>query len=142
MTATITNDVAPAITRSFGLSVVACPDAPLVAGGRYHSVMLRRDGTVLEWSSFTPPRRRLDPTGARTDRRPRGGGGRRPLPRPVHGWHRPGLGDNSGGLLGNGGTDTPSRPVRVVGLTESIAFVAAGDFSLALRKGGTVWAWG
>jgi alpha-tubulin suppressor-like RCC1 family protein len=85
-----------------------------VAAGGSHSLALRVDGTVFAW------------------------------------------GDNSYGQLGNGSPITPgplpdsSRPVQVgtrigrktILLSQVAAIAAGGDFSLALKKDGTVWAWG
>jgi alpha-tubulin suppressor-like RCC1 family protein len=50
---------------------------------------------------------------------------------------------NDHGALGDGTTTDRSTPVQVSGLSGVITQVAAGEaFSLALRSGGTVWAWG
>jgi alpha-tubulin suppressor-like RCC1 family protein len=48
------------------------------------------------------------------------------------------------GQLGNGehGPPTTYLPVAVKGLTEVVAITATEDSSYALRKNGTVWAWG
>src|SRR6185312_1716263 len=57
-------------------------------------------------------------------------------------------GDNLNGELGNNTTNNDSTPVQVHGpgnvgyLTGIIAIAAGQQFSLALRKDGTVWAWG
>jgi alpha-tubulin suppressor-like RCC1 family protein len=61
-------------------------------------------------------------------------------------------GSNYEGQLGNGGLDSRStpginpkpsfRPVAVAGLTEVVQISAAGRHALALRKDGTVYAWG
>lgn len=61
----------------------------------------------------------------------------------VWGW-----GDNSAGQLGNGSTEESSVPVQVRGaggsgfLKDIIAIAAGTRYGLALRKDGTVWAWG
>ncbi len=51
--------------------------------------------------------------------------------------------NNSHGELGNG-TFTPPPPAvsEVAGLTDIVAISAGGDYSLALKRDGTVWAWG
>ncbi len=46
------------------------------------------------------------------------------------------------GFLGNGSNTDSLVPVQVSGLTGVLAVSAGGDFSLALRNDGTVWAWG
>jgi len=53
-------------------------------------------------------------------------------------------GDDFGGQLGNGArTSTISNiPVQVLGLTDIIAIAGGFWHSLALKKDGTVWAWG
>jgi alpha-tubulin suppressor-like RCC1 family protein len=52
-------------------------------------------------------------------------------------------GDNEFGQLGNGTTSTAQvTPVQVSGLTGVTKIAAGGNFSLALRSNGTVWAWG
>jgi alpha-tubulin suppressor-like RCC1 family protein len=51
-------------------------------------------------------------------------------------------GYNGAGQLGNGGTNTQSTSVQVLGLSD-VASVAAGAIhSLALKSDGTVWSWG
>jgi alpha-tubulin suppressor-like RCC1 family protein len=52
-------------------------------------------------------------------------------------------GSNSNGQVGDGTTTPRLTPVRVPGLTDVVAAVAGtGNFSLAVREDGTVWAWG
>lgn len=52
-------------------------------------------------------------------------------------------GRNNCGELGNGTSGTHSnRAVQVSGLTNVIEIAAGEDFSLALKKDGTVWSWG
>ncbi len=52
-------------------------------------------------------------------------------------------GSNSNGQVGDGTTTPRLTPVRVPGMTDVVAAVAGtGNFSLAVRGDGTVWAWG
>ena len=52
-------------------------------------------------------------------------------------------GSNGYGQLGNGSADNWSYvPVQATGLTDIIAIAANGHISTALKKDGTVWAWG
>jgi alpha-tubulin suppressor-like RCC1 family protein len=52
-------------------------------------------------------------------------------------------GYNQGGNLGVGHTGTYQlTPAPVLGLSDVVAIAAGYDFSLALRRDGTVWAWG
>jgi alpha-tubulin suppressor-like RCC1 family protein len=54
------------------------------------------------------------------------------------------VGGNEHGQLGNGkqSTDLTVEPIQVEGLQDMISVAAGDDHSLALRKDGTVWAWG
>ncbi|WPB75748.1 hypothetical protein KYC5002_42990 [Archangium violaceum] len=50
---------------------------------------------------------------------------------------------NNNGQAGDGTTTPRLTPVRVPGLTDVVATAAAtGNFSLAVRENGSVWAWG
>ncbi len=54
-------------------------------------------------------------------------------------------GSNSKGQLGNGVIDNPPlvpTPQQVGGIGNVVAVAGGGDFSLALKGDGTVWAWG
>jgi alpha-tubulin suppressor-like RCC1 family protein len=52
-------------------------------------------------------------------------------------------GENQFGQFGNGTTaDSQPTPVQVRGLTGVTKIAAGGNFNLALRSDGTVWAWG
>ena len=80
---------------------------PQIATGAGHTVALRYDGTVWAW------------------------------------------GYNANGELGNGGTANIYSPIQVLGgatgkqyLEDIIQIAAGSNYTLALRKDGTVWAWG
>jgi len=122
-----------------------------IAGGFWHSLALRRDGTVWGWG-WNP----YGQLGSGTTDRGR--------PRPVQavglkgaislaaGWsHSIALrsdgtvwawGDNWSGELGDGTTEDRLTPGQVRGLTEVVAIAAGGDHSLAVKRDGTVWSWG
>jgi uncharacterized repeat protein (TIGR01451 family) len=52
-------------------------------------------------------------------------------------------GDNTFGELGNGTTTNSLVPIQVGGgFTGAVAIAAGGDLSLAMKSGGTLWAWG
>jgi alpha-tubulin suppressor-like RCC1 family protein len=120
-----------------------------IAGGLYHSLALRSDGTVWAW-------------GFRNDYGLRGVG---ETPAQVSGltgvvavasgaddglalrsdgsvW---GWGSNESGQLGVGDTANRLTPVHVGGLTNVVAISGSRGFpeySLAVRSDGTVWGWG
>jgi alpha-tubulin suppressor-like RCC1 family protein len=121
-----------------------------IAGGAYHSLALRNDGTVWSWgyngsgelgngnnTNSTIPVQVSGLTGItavacgnsfslalRNDST-------------VWAW-----GGNLEGELGNGANTGSFLPVQVSGLTKVIAIAGGVHHSLALRKDGTVWTWG
>jgi len=80
--------------------VLNLADVTAVAGGYWHSLALRNDGTVWAW------------------------------------------GFNGDGELGNGTNAGSNVPVQVMNLTGVIAISGGYFHSLALKNDGTVWAWG
>lgn len=133
-----------------------------IAGGGFHSLALKSDGTVWAWgydedgelgnnsiaSSSSVPVQvvRSDGTGMLTGVVAIAGGGYHSLAlrsRTVLAW-----GWGFFGQLGNNGTAAVSAPVQVVGAggtgrLTSVAAIAGGTYhSLALKGDGTVWAWG
>ncbi|MFN8516972.1 MAG: S-layer homology domain-containing protein [Chloroflexia bacterium] len=82
-------------------------DVIAIAGGSFHSLALKADGTVWAWGH--------DCCGQ--------------------------LGDGTVGD-GAGGTGDRATPVQVAGLTDVVAIAAGFIHSLALKRDGTVWAWG
>ncbi|NMO13423.1 hypothetical protein HPC49_08670 [Pyxidicoccus fallax] len=127
-------------------------DEALFSAGEFHAVSLRPDGTLLAWGR--------NGWGELGD----GTATRRDVPVPVPGltgvvaiaagaYHTVALkqdgtvwtwGLNEWGQLGIGETapDTRLVPTQVQGLSEVTAIDAGRHHSVALRRDGTVWAWG
>ena len=82
------------------IQVMNLADVAAIAGGYWHSLALKNDGTVWAW------------------------------------------GFNGNGELGNGINANSNVPVRVMNLTGVIAISGGYFHSLALKNDGTVWAWG
>jgi len=123
-----------------------------VATGDYHTVALKDDGTVWSWGyngqgqlgsgSTIDSDNPIAVTGL-TNVIAVAAGGRHTLALKSDGtvWA---WGYNYYGQLGRAPynfTDS-STPVQIYGLTDVIAIAAGGKRSLALKKDGTVWAWG
>ena len=132
--------------------------AQVIAAGGYHSLALRRDGTVLAWGYNAFGQLGIGVSGYGTDQ---------PYPRQIDGLaeivavaageqhslaldragHVWAFGDNQYGQLGDGTTEQRDAPVMVLDgagapLAGVIAIAAGGYHSLALRADGTVLAWG
>ena len=145
---TATNSAIP--VQAMGLN-----DVVAVAAGSVHTVALKRDGTVWTWGSNS--RGQLG-DGTSTGRR---------TPVPVNGLlnvrngvvaiaagegHTVALqgdgtvwtwGLDNVGQLGDGTPGgTQFLPVQVPGLSGVITVAAGGNYTVALRDDGTVWAWG
>jgi alpha-tubulin suppressor-like RCC1 family protein len=122
-----------------------------VGAGESHSLAVKPDGTVWTWGWNSlgqlgrPPINVNSPTPAQvgiTDVVAVAGAR----------WHSLALkrdgtvwswGNNYDGELGNGTTGPPQlSPVQASGLTDVIGIGAGVSFSVALKRDGTVWAWG
>ena len=133
-----------------------------IAGGDYHSLALRSDGTVWTWGENVYGELGNDTlSGSETPVQVLGSGGSGYLTGVVAiagiGFHSLALrsdgtvwawGDNGYGQLGDGTTTNSETPVQVLGaggsgyLTGIVAIAGGMYHSLALRNDGTVWTWG
>jgi len=121
-----------------------------VAAGSYHSISLKKDGSVWAWGD-----NRFGQLGDGTTIN-------KNIPIQVLGLsnvtmidsfciHNLALkedgsvwawGYNGYGQLGDGSTTSRSSPVKVSGLSSVIMIAVGDDYSLALKEDGSVWAWG
>lgn len=115
-----------------------------IAAGSHHSVALKNDGTVWVWGGQNRADRLLTPR--------RLAGLSQIVAISVGGWYSLALKDDgtvwAWGVIANGEQDDDTmnevirKPVQIKGLT-NVAGIAAGMWhALALKKDGTVWAWG
>jgi alpha-tubulin suppressor-like RCC1 family protein len=157
---TTSSDTPVQVVGPGGSGVLA--NAVAIAGGEYHSLALRSDGTVWAWGFGADGELGNGMTTySDTPVQVAGTGGSGYLTGVVAiagGWqHSLALksdgtvwawGDNYNGQLGNGTTTSSDTPVQVVGpggsgtLTNVVAIAGGGYYSLALKNDGTVWAWG
>jgi len=121
-----------------------------VAGGQFHSIVLKNDGTVWAWGSNANgqlgngtsvdsliPVKVSNLTGIKAI----ASGDSHNLALASNGtvWA---WGYNGSGQLGNGSFTSASIPVQVVGIFNVSAVAAGGQRSLVLKQDGTVWDWG
>ncbi|WP_285442674.1 carboxypeptidase regulatory-like domain-containing protein [Candidatus Brocadia sp. AMX2] len=125
-------------------------DVAALAGGRFHSLALKSDGTVWAWGqndsgqlgngtagNSTVPGQVKNLSNVIAIERGRSHSLAAKSDGTVWGW-----GDNSYGQLGNGATSNSTVPVQVKNLSD-VAVIGGGGFhSLGLKSEGTVWAWG
>ena len=139
--------------RSSPVSVVGgITDWVQISAGNSHTSALRANGTAWGWgrNNFAAlgdgtTTSRLSPVsvvGGFTDWVQISAGGNHTTAIRSNGtaW---GWGFNNYGRLGNGGTNTVSSPVSVVGgFTDWVQITGGYEFSAAVRANGTAWAWG
>ena len=132
-----------------GMQSFSC--TPTISGGGYHSLALKKDGTVWAWGhneygqlgDGTQTLGRLTPVQV--------SGLSGVIAIAAGEYHSLALksdgtvwawGGNYEGQLGDGTTNNKLTPVQVSGLSGVIAIAASYRHSLALKSDGTVWAWG
>lgn len=122
-----------------------------LAGGGWHSLAVKADGSVWAWGSNANGQVGIPPAGGNkttpssvtgvSDGIAVAGGNDHTLALKRDGtvWA---WGKNANGQLGNGNTTQQNSPVQVISLTNVVG-IAAGQFhSVALKNDGTVWIWG
>ncbi|MBM2834368.1 MAG: Branched-chain amino acid transporter, amino acid-binding protein [Candidatus Brocadiaceae bacterium] len=133
------------------VQVSGISDVVAVAGGMYHSIALKSDGTVWTWGWNN-----FGQLGNGTK------GTNEYIPIQVNdlsnvtaiaaSWYWSfalksdgtlwGWGYNAWGQLGDGTRNDRSSPIQSGGGLSDIIAIAGSDFTLVLRKDGTVWGWG
>ena len=138
-------------------------DAVDVSSGDDHSLALTRDGSVYAWGAGTDGQLGIGPMPV-IQFRTRTPAPMRFMPVPVRvpdlgavkaiagrrpafagapqGRHRPRLGLQPDGEVGDGTTMNGDRPTLVLGVRDAIAIAASPALSLALLANGTVMTWG
>jgi RHS repeat-associated protein len=144
---TYTYDQANRLTASSGGSGSA---AGLIAGGQYHSLAVRNDGTVWAWGYNADGELGDGTTTGRTTPVQASGvsgatavaaGDLHSLALTTGGTVRS-WGSNAFGQLGDGTTTGRTTAIQVTGLSGATAVAAGNYHSLALRSDGSVVAWG
>jgi alpha-tubulin suppressor-like RCC1 family protein len=115
-----------------------------IAAGSHHSVALKNDGTVWVWGGQDKANRSTTPR-----RLP---GLSQIVAISAGGWYSLALKDDgtvwAWGSIANGDEDDKTmnevikKPVQIKGLTNVVSIAAGLWHSLAIKKDGTVWAWG
>ncbi len=121
-----------------------------VAGGGYHAIALKTDGTVWTWGyngkaagDGTTAAERTTPVQVKglVDVAAIAGGGYHTIALKADGtvWT---WGYNGNGQLGDGTAADRTTPVQVKGLVDVAAIAGGGYHTIALKTDGTVWTWG
>jgi alpha-tubulin suppressor-like RCC1 family protein len=120
------------------IKVQGLSNAISVSAGDQSVVVLKSDGTVVDWGGSYSKGGQVELTNVVSIAA--GGNHSLALKRDGTVWA---WGHNDEGILGNGTLkNSIEKPVRVKNLTNIIAIAAGYSHSLALRSDGTVWAWG
>ncbi|OLD64987.1 MAG: hypothetical protein AUI47_03400, partial [Acidobacteria bacterium 13_1_40CM_2_68_5] len=133
------------------VQAVNLTNAVAVVAGNWHSLALKKDGTVWAWGYNDSGQLGNGTTSTNPTSTPVqvsdligivaiAAGGYHSLALKADGsvWA---WGDDTSGQLGNGSTANASRPVRVSGISAATAIAAGGYHSLALANGG-LYSWG
>lgn len=124
-----------------------------IAGGGYHSLALKSDGTVWAWGwNAYGQLGNGTTTNSSVPVQVSGLGNASSIASGPASFHSLVVrsdgtvwawGTNFWGQLGNGSTTNSSIPVQVSGLTNTSSIAAGGNgYGLALQSDGTAWAWG
>jgi YD repeat-containing protein len=132
------------------VQVSGLADVSAIAGGSYHTIVLKADGTVWAWGyngsgqlgdGTTTDRSTPVQVSGLADVAAIAGGYSHTIALKTDGtiWA---WGWNEYGQLGDGTTTDRSSPVQVSGLSDVAAIAAGGHHTIVLKADGTVWAWG
>jgi alpha-tubulin suppressor-like RCC1 family protein len=132
------------------VQVEGLKDVVAIAAGRYHSLALKKDGTVWAWGNNYygqlgngKSEDSYDPVQVKNlkDVVAIAAGENHSLALKKDGtiWA---WGDNEWGQLGNSISEKLCVPVQFKSLKDVVAIAAGCEHSLALKKDGTVWSWG
>ncbi len=143
-------DDATIADKATPVAVSGATEIVAVAAGRFHSLALKSDGTVLAWGLDALEENKNASTPVIVS------GATNIVAIAAGGFHSLALksdgtvlawGSDEYGQLGDGGSSNDTvkfqaTPVLVKNLTEVVAISAGGSHSLALKSNGTVYSWG